>query len=78
MTSENEKPPSVTPHCVERIRRGLQEKGWRQAELARRSEVSPMLLSEILRGKRTPSIAVIFRVSEALEVEIDEFFPKSD
>ena len=60
-----------------RIRVGLniqnlrREAGLSQEELAYRADVHQTYLSGLERGKRNPSILVLARVAEALNVDID-------
>lgn len=60
---------------AERIKRGMADKGWLQADLARETGISQMHLSRILREIAEPSIVCLIKISDALGVHIDEFFP---
>ncbi len=59
---------------VQRLRRG---KGLSQEELAFRGEVHQIYLSGVESGKRNPSIGVLGRIANALEVDIEELFRRS-
>jgi transcriptional regulator with XRE-family HTH domain len=45
---------------------------WRQAKVAADAKISMVYISQIERGKRTPSIAVMIRLAKALSVSLDE------
>jgi transcriptional regulator with XRE-family HTH domain len=49
------------------VRAGLKRRGWSQAELARRSKVTPPWLNRWLRTDRGISGAVLARLIDALE-----------
>jgi transcriptional regulator with XRE-family HTH domain len=56
---------------VKRLRRA---KRLSQEELAHRAEIHQTYLSEVEGAKRNPSIDVLTRIANALEVDIEEFF----
>lgn len=49
------------------------QKAYSQEELANQSEVDRSYISEIERGLKTPSIAIIFRLCSALDIKPWEF-----
>lgn len=53
-------------------------KGFSQEELANQSEVDRSYISEIERGLKTPSVAIIFRLSAALGLKAWEFVKKAE
>jgi len=55
-----------------RIRAFRKLKGFTQAELAKSVGVSLSILGEIERGNRLPNEQMIHRVSEALNITIEE------
>ena len=57
---------------VEWIYGELNQHGWTQAELARRSHITPAALSRILNGDRQPGVDTIVGLSRALNVPADE------
>jgi len=54
------------------IRRARKARGWTQKELAERVESDASYMNRIETGKANPSIAVLARIAEALEVSLDE------
>lgn len=51
-----------------------QSKNLTQAELAERAEVGMKYVGEIERGRTNPTLRLVWRLSEALGVEVFEFF----
>ena len=60
-----------------RIRKGLADKGWSAADLAREAGCSAMLISQLLSGKSGASLATVVQLAKALGCSVDEFFPES-
>lgn len=58
-----------------RIRQIRLEKGKSQLDLALDANVNRNYLSDLENGRRNPSILILYRLADALEVEISEFFP---
>ncbi len=58
----------------ERIKLARMEKGMTAKELAERSEVTPGYISQIERDLISPSLSVLMRIVEALEVPIVSLF----
>lgn len=53
------------------------EKGWSQADLAERLEVSRQAVNAIETGKHDPSLTLAFSIAETFGERIEEiFFPK--
>lgn len=50
----------------------LEDKGWPQAELARRSHITGTQISRIISGQRHPGIDAITGIAQALEMPVDE------
>lgn len=50
------------------------ERGWSQADLAERIEVSRQSVNAIETGKYDPSLPLAFRIAELLELPIEEVF----
>ena len=46
--------------------------GWTQAELARRSGITPAALSRILSGGRNPGVEVVRGIARALKIPTEE------
>lgn len=55
-----------------RLRCYIKDKMFIQAEIARRSNITPQQLSAILRGKRKMDANELYRICEALGTTIDE------
>lgn len=59
------------------IRRTATEKGITPYRIAKSAGVSNSYLSDLLRNKRSnPSVDVLKKIAEALEVPIDDLIPK--
>lgn len=50
------------------------ERGWNQAELADRLQVSRQSVNAIETGKYDPSLPLAFRIARAFEKAIEEIF----
>ncbi|MDE6287834.1 MAG: helix-turn-helix domain-containing protein, partial [Muribaculaceae bacterium] len=57
-----------------RIKELIEDKGFTQAQVARRLDVSPMTVSGWATGKRYPSIEMLDTLAQMLDVDIVEFF----
>ncbi|HHH81693.1 MAG TPA: helix-turn-helix domain-containing protein [Chloroflexi bacterium] len=57
-----------------RMRQLREAQGWSIRELARRSGLSANALSLIERGRTSPSVSTLYKVSAALSVPITSFF----
>ena len=57
-----------------RIKEIRQAKGKSQLDLALDANVNRNYLSDLENGRRNPSILILYRLADALEVEITEFF----
>ena len=62
----------VNGPAIRAIRQG---QGMLQAELARRSQISPSHMNKIESGKEKPKIETAVRVAQALGVHIDAIAP---
>ena len=58
---------------VQRLRK---EKDLSQEELAHRADIHQTYLSGVERGRRNPSVGVLERIANALNVDIALFFKK--
>lgn len=60
------------PECVltlkTRVKKVLKDKGWKQADLARKMQMNPGQLSGMIRSKNITAAAVV-RLAEGLEVD---------
>ena len=59
-----------------RIRVLRAERGWTQADLAARLDVSRNSVNAIENGKYDPSLPLAFRISEVFSLAIQEIFQK--
>lgn len=57
-----------------RIRVLRAERGWSQADLAQRLEVSRQTVNAIETGKHDPSLSLAFRLARLLDQPIDRVF----
>ncbi len=71
MSAEN---PERAMDVGNRLRELRQERGLSMRSLARLSGLSTNALSMIERGKTSPSVSTLYKLSEALEVPITAFF----
>lgn len=53
------------------IRRIRKQRGWTQAVLARRADLSPNYVARLERGEVGPSLFVSYRICEALSLSLD-------
>lgn len=59
-----------------RIRVLRAERGWTQADLAERLEVSRNSVNAIENGKYDPSLPLAFKIAEVFKLSIEEIFQK--
>jgi putative transcriptional regulator len=59
-----------------RIRVLRAERGWTQADLAERLEVSRNSVNAIENGKYDPSLPLAFKIAEIFKLTIEEIFQK--
>lgn len=57
-----------------RLRQLRATRGWSQADLATRLEVSRQSVNAIETGKYDPSLPLAFRIAELFELPIEEVF----
>jgi transcriptional regulator with XRE-family HTH domain len=62
------------PDVGDRIRDRRQSLNMSVRELARRLTLSPSLISQIERGKATPSVATLYAITTELKMSLDELF----
>ncbi len=60
-----------------RIRVLRAERGWTQADLAERLEVSRNSVNAIENGKYDPSLPLAFKIAEIFKLSIEEIFHKN-
>ncbi len=61
-----------------RITEKRESKGINQAELAEKARVTPAAISQIENGHRVPTIPVLHRIADVLEVSLDYLIGKTD
>ncbi len=64
--------PFTVPTLGERIRTLRRQRGWTSTHLAKRAEISQPFLTEIERGKKSPSFATLERIARAFEVALPD------
>lgn len=57
-----------------RIRVLRAEKGWSQADLAEKVEVSRNSINAVENGKFDPSLPLAFRIADAFDLKIEDVF----
>jgi transcriptional regulator with XRE-family HTH domain len=60
-----------------RLRALRTDRGWSQEEFAHRAELDRTYVSGVERGVRNPTLDVITRLAQTLDVEVAELFPPS-
>ena len=64
----------ITSLLSDRIRTFRNSKGWTQERLAERADVHPTYISRIESGLKLPTLVLICKIAEALDIEIYELF----
>lgn len=68
----------MTNSTVNLLRKNIKEfrisKNFTQEELSEKAGISSDYLSEIERGKRTPSLKRLILIADALDIEVYKFF----
>jgi transcriptional regulator with XRE-family HTH domain len=64
-------------YVISQIKKIRTRKGVSQMELSVRSDLSQSFLANLERGKKQPSVLTIIRIADALNVDVQEFFPES-
>ena len=54
------------------------EKGWSQAELAERVQVSRNSINAIENGRFDPSLPLAFKIADAFKLSVEEVCDKTD
>jgi transcriptional regulator with XRE-family HTH domain/quercetin dioxygenase-like cupin family protein len=62
----------------EKLRTARQQQAMSLRQLARKSNMSASMLSQIETGKTYPSVRTIYNIAEALALPIDYFFPEQN
>ncbi len=69
---------AYVPDMKNRIRVLRAEKGWTQADLAQRLDVSRNSVNAIENGKYDPSLPLAFRIADVFALKIEEIFQKGE
>lgn len=64
--------PFSPPTLGERIRTLRRQRGWTSTQLAEKAKISQPFLTEIERGKKSPSFATLERIAQAFEATLAE------
>ena len=67
--------PQFSKKIGENIRRIRKEKGMSQEELAYQSGLYRTYIGHLENGRYSPSAYILYRIAQALKVEIFRFFP---
>jgi transcriptional regulator with XRE-family HTH domain len=60
------------------IKKLREKRRWSQEELAEKADIHVSYVGQIERGMRYPSLKILFRLSDALEVKITVLFKGTD
>ena len=58
------------------LRKLLMDRGIKQTWLADRAGITDTALSEIVTGKRTPTLPVAKRIARVLEMRVEDIWPE--
>lgn len=56
------------------VRKLREKKGWTQDELSEQADIHISYVGQIERGLRYPSLKILFKIADALEVKITDLF----
>jgi len=65
---------AVDPTMKNRVRELRTERGWTQADLAKRLDVSRNSIIAIENGKYDPSLPLAFQIADAFNLRIEDIF----
>ncbi len=68
----------IGPDMKNRIRVLRAEKGWSQAELAERVQVSRNSINAVENGKFDPSLPLAFRIADVFGLKIEDVFLREE
>ncbi len=71
MTNNTLTDDAVKQNLGANVRRLLDDRGWSQTLLARRSGENDAMISRILHGKQMPTAGVVARIATAFDVSAD-------
>jgi transcriptional regulator with XRE-family HTH domain len=64
-------------YVISQIKKIRTQKGISQMELSVRSDLSQSFLANLEKGKKQPSVLTIIRIADALNVNVQDFFPET-
>ncbi len=72
--------PLLSPRVAfgQRLRALRTDRGWSQEEFAHRADLDRTYVSGVERGVRNPTLDVITRFANTLDVEVADLFPRAD
>jgi transcriptional regulator with XRE-family HTH domain len=62
---------------AENVARLIAQRGWSQKKLADACGENKMMISRVVRAEHCPSVGLIARIAEALDVTLDELLTAS-
>lgn len=55
----------------QKILKEREEMGWTQAQLAEKTGITPAAICQIEKGDRIPTISVLYKIAQVLQVSLD-------
>jgi transcriptional regulator with XRE-family HTH domain len=65
------------PYVSKNVRKYMDKRGLKQFELAKLAGVSGATISELINGKKMPTVPILQKVAKALGVTIADLFKES-
>lgn len=70
-------PPSRRIAFGSQLRALRLDRGWSQEEFAHRATIDRTYVSGVERGVRNPTLDIISRLADTLEIEVADLFPRT-
>ena len=72
--------PLLSPRIAfgQRLRALRTERGWSQEEFAHRADLDRTYVSGVERGVRNPTLDVITKLANTLDIEVAALFPRAE
>jgi transcriptional regulator with XRE-family HTH domain len=64
-------------YVIGQIKKARVQKGVSQIELSLSSGLSQSFLANLEKGKKQPSVFTIIKIADALEMNVQDFFPRT-
>jgi transcriptional regulator with XRE-family HTH domain len=64
-------------YVIGQIRKNRVQKGLSQIELSLSSGLSQSFLANLEKGKKQPSVYTIIKIADALDINVQDFFPRT-